>query len=671
MAHWLKNFMYLMLLNIALVVHPDPGYSQDTHEEDLYESQEETADQSDLAEQLEQLRAAPIDFNRATVEMLQTIPFVLPIHARLIQRFRELKGHFQSLDDLRNVPGLPAELPDLMAPYIAFTTTRKTTGFPLQISTRSRFKQKLEPAVGYQSQEYFNSPLKFYQRWKLNWNSNYELGLLFEKDSGERNYNDFQAYYLDLKELPLNGHLVFGNYSVKIGQGLGFWGPYGMGLSADPILPNKKFGRAIQPYGSVSETGALHGGAGQFQLGHFSALFFSSRRKLDASVDSTGKITGINESGNHRNTKELARVNRISEQIYGASLALDLFTRLQMGFTYSRQYFESTFPLSDSLRQLFQSLLPDQTLLGLDFHFFWKQLHFFGEWVQNQTGPSAWTLGAMLGNRSLVTTWGYRNYTAEFQNRYGRAFGQFSAIPANETGFFMGIRYRFPFSLVCRGFFDVSRSPWRTYFEPMPVNSRKVLLDISTNLLKNWEITAHWRYSYQEKKCDVSDEFGHQYSILAPFSTQSVRLNLSFRLSAQFLLSTRLEKKWSGFGPLRSWQQSFDKTDAGWLLYHNVQYKPWRSLTLAGRICFFDSPGYENRLYTYENDLPGLMTNQMLSGRGSRNYLLCKYEWRRFLKVGLKYASIFYDDRQTVGSGSDLINSNVVQELSGFFDWAF
>jgi hypothetical protein len=65
------------------------------------------------------------------------------------------------------------------------------------------------------------------------------------------------------------------------------------------------------------------------------------------------------------------------------------------------------------------------------------------------------------------------------------------------------------------------------------------------------------------------------------------------------------------------------------------------------------------------------MTNQMLSGRGSRNYLICKYEWRGFLKVGLKYASIFYDDRQTVGSGSDLINSNIVQELSGFIDWSF
>jgi hypothetical protein len=67
----------------------------------------------------------------------------------------------------------------------------------------------------------------------------------------------------------------------------------------------------------------------------------------------------------------------------------------------------------------------------------------------------------------------------------------------------------------------------------------------------------------------------------------------------------------------------------------------------------FDTDDYESRIYAFESDLPGVLTNRAFAGRGSHFYLLIRARLARAVFLGAKLSSTYYDDRQAVGSGLD------------------
>lgn len=661
--------LFLCSLCWTLLLFPKPGFAQTQYEEELLENQEETVDQTELLERLERLRRAPINLNTTDAAGLTRIPFILPIHAKAIVEFRKKHGHFTTVSELTGVPNLPGDFPEILTPYLYISRPVKKPGLPYAISTRTRINRKIEKSIGFQEGIYANSPLKFYQRITFQLKDNFDFGILFEKDNGEQLLNDFQATYLKFNNLPFNSQVLLGNFSVRIGQGLIHWGSYGLGLSANPVSAILQTGRQLKPYRSVAENNALQGVGWRIETTHFNAIVFASEISRDATLDTTNSITSFYTSGLHRTETELSKINQVTEKLHGASLAFVPVAPLRIGVTYSRTNFNKKIIPADSTRKRFAFTGTTNQLMGLDFYLFLGQFNFFGEIARSQNNQYAMTSGVVLSKKAITLTFLYRSYAAGFHSLHGRGFGSFSGSPQNEIGFFSGVRFRPLKNTIINAWFDFSRTPWRTYWQEMPIASKRTFFQFSQNINNNWHITLQWRANEREQNYSYLNEFNINKTQILPKLSQNIRLQINYRLSDRFLLRNRIEKKWMKFIHRALWHQSEMNRQEGWIAFQDIRVKIRNSLQLHGRLCFFDAPSNDIKVYAFENSVPGVMTNRMFIGRGSRWYLLAKYKLNKTVHWALKFSSDFFDDTTDVGSGANKIESNTIHELYFLMDF--
>ena len=64
-----------------------------------------------------------VDINKAGIEELSTLQGISSIRAEAIVRYREINGPFQSLEDLKNVPGIGKKTLEKNMPMILIGTT--------------------------------------------------------------------------------------------------------------------------------------------------------------------------------------------------------------------------------------------------------------------------------------------------------------------------------------------------------------------------------------------------------------------------------------------------------------------------------------------------------------------------------------------------------------------
>ena len=81
-------------------------------------------------------------------------------------------------------------------------------------------------------------------------------------------------------------------------------------------------------------------------------------------------------------------------------------------------------------------------------------------------------------------------------------------------------------------------------------------------------------------------------------------------------------------------------------MYQDIQFLICNKVKCCTRIVYFDTQDYETRLYSFENDLPGMMTNRCLYGRGIHWYLLFRCSFTKLIDFGLKISNTYYESRR-------------------------
>ncbi|RMF60381.1 MAG: helix-hairpin-helix domain-containing protein, partial [Calditrichaeota bacterium] len=84
-----------------------------------------------------------------------------------------------------------------------------------------------------------------------------------------------------------------------------------------------------------------------------------------------------------------------------------------------------------------------------------------------------------------------------------------------------------------------------------------------------------------------------------------------------------------------------------------------RRLTVLTRLSFFDTDSFASRLFQYEHDVPGVVTNRALFGRGERWYLLLAWQPASYLRLTTKFAATIREDVDAIGSGPDRIEGHL------------
>ena len=184
-----------LLLSMVLIV----GFSsamiaQQPEIEQLLEQQQEYSDISDLLEMLAELEQNPLDLNIATAQQLAVLPWISDVMAFMIIQYRDKVGSFKSIEDLAQVENFDPDLIQVLRNYL--TVSLPKTGRNLSLSVKTRISRKIENPGSSEDSKYYPSPTKLYNRLNLYYRNHVRIGLLLEKDSGERQIDDLRLYYL-------------------------------------------------------------------------------------------------------------------------------------------------------------------------------------------------------------------------------------------------------------------------------------------------------------------------------------------------------------------------------------------------------------------------------------------------------------------------------------------
>ncbi len=112
----------------------------------------------------------------------------------------------------------------------------------------------------------------------------------------------------------------------------------------------------------------------------------------------------------------------------------------------------------------------------------------------------------------------------------------------------------------------------------------------------------------------------------------------------------------------------FDKhgrdPENGFLIFTDIIYKPLlKTLSANIRLSYFETDGYNSRIYSFENDVLYAYSIPVFFDKGYRYYLNIEYKINKKLTGWSRFAQTIYIGKNEIGSGLDLIKGNKKSEI--------
>jgi len=670
-----SHYIYSQIDTSRTVVPDTTDLNTYKYQEKLLENVLEDTEDSKLLDQMEYLKSKPVDLNKASREELEVIPFMTTMVAKKIVDYRTYNGNFKSKRDLLKIDGISQDLYEKIKVYIVAKNSKtdyvkdetgKVTKESeylsgsvfknIDIKLRSRVQQDLQDKQGFINGNYPGSKPKVYNRLTGIYDGkNFDLGgnLTVEKDPGETNYADFYSGYLEMNNWKFVKKVLVGDYILNFGQGLGLWTSlaYSKGSEAVDVIKKKNFN--VDSYRSTNEVQFFRGAATNVEYKNYNFFFFYSNNYFDASIDTTlNEVSSIYFDGYHRTISEQNRKNSGMEQLLGGRVFAD-YGFLRLGATYWTSKFSKPVTPDDSSKQLYNFAGDKANMVSVDYDVVYKNFNLFGEFARSQSGNiagvSAMQISLIKGASAIFL---YRNYPENFAPVHSFGFGENNGNTSNENGIYAGLSLK-PFKgLSVDTYFDQFKFPYRTYFNPVSTSGNDFLLNSEYKISKGFSIYMKYRNKNKEEARTYTDEFNRSVKAIDNRNQMNFRLGFDYDLSSDVRVRTRYEYvmvKYDNFGG----------DNKGYLLYSDFRASLTKNLTASTRFVVFNTDDYDSRVYEFEEDLKGVMSNLGLSGKGTRWYLVLKYKPYTFAELTAKYAATYYDGVQTIGSGNDIIQGDL------------
>jgi len=636
--------------------------------EDLFDQERISGNVEQLEERLKELKERKIDINEAEPDALRELPWLNGGDVLAIIDYRRSKGRFGSFRQLQDVIGREKAL--AVAPYIDFSGVKERalaekkvkaqpvvsgsyTGRILWDTTprKGLFPTAKNPVPRYPGDEY-----KLYNRLQLNY-ANYRISLVHDKDIGEPDAADFLSLSLAASDLGFVKAAVLGNYEINTGQGLVIGQSRFLSKGSEPSNSVRLASRRLTAYGSSSEYGFFQGAAATFDFDPFEVTAFYSVNKVDAR-NSTGSITSIDESGYHRTMTERGRKDNVTETVYGASLLYRFASGAvtgNVGGTWLRyDYGEPLQILGDG--QGSSALGSVEAGIGIG------RLGLFGEaaWSERPEGSISWIAGAeyrLLPKVNLLLA--VRDYAEGYYSPFAGAFAERGEGGSNEQGVYIGIDAALSKAVSVGAYHDRFRFPkldTNDYPYPSTGHDSRLFFAWKQSRSVTWNLQMqHREKEVALRQCpDGAVTCKDKEKIYAPLLkvTDRVRLDCDIDASRRVSMRTR--------GEVKRVVKDFlagDESYYGWLVYQQAGYKAGR-FGLKGRFTMFNTDDYDAAIYVYEDDLPLVFNTTGFNGRGKAFFVLASWDVTKNLKVGGKFETTWYDDRDVYSSGDDQRNTS-------------
>ncbi|MGI8893270.1 MAG: ComEA family DNA-binding protein, partial [Bacteroidia bacterium] len=289
---------------------------------------------------------------------------------------------------------------------------------------------------------------------------------------------------------------------------------------------------------------------------------------------------------------------------------------------------------------------------GIDFSFTHRNYVVFGEAGGSDNGGNAILAGIMASidpraNVGLL----YRNYASDFHALSGNSIAESSNN--NEKGTYLALSIKPAKSWTLSAYYDIFSFPWLKYLVDAPSKGYEYIAQL--NYRPSRRLDMYFRTKMTHKEVNVTGDPA-PIDYLVERDQRSYRFHVSYKVSTSFTLRSRVE--------LSHYRKANEPASEGYLIYQDVSYKGLSSpFTFSVRYLLFDTDDYNSRIYAYENDVLYAYSIPGFFYRGSRFYVVTKYRVMRGIEVWLRYANTFYSNRNTVGSGLDLIQGSNKSEV--------
>ncbi|MBI9069969.1 MAG: hypothetical protein JEY94_00125 [Melioribacteraceae bacterium] len=632
-----KTFIILILFSCVNKGQVDSSSSFIDVINFIIENHSSDNNEQQLFDMLEDLYENPIDINNCKIEELKNLPFADDDFANKLFDNKPYK----------NIVEIISKTNITMQEFITikYFIRIKSSEYVLEnpqtnftVSVRNRIQNQLSNPNGFDD-KYLGTKPKLYSRLKFRYND-YSVTALSEKDSGEKQYTDFTSFSVERKNLSLFDQIIVGDYLVKFGQGLAIWSPYSFSKGIEAVNTVNRKSSPLKQYTSSDENKFMRGISAKLSFQNFSLSGFYSQKNIDASLDEiSNEIISLRYDGFHRTESELEKQDVVEEKIIGVTANYTLLEKHSIGVLYYNSKFSNSF-----------KFVNNNELHGKNFNFYslsystnFNRMFIAGEASSNSESiASIINVTLKLTNNFWLVS-SYRNYPKEYFNLYSSGFGEQSGNTQNETGFYTGLKWRFEFGIL-NLYFDQFKFPSSTFGNLFPRNGNETLLNIALKPIRNMQLNI--KYKNEIKSYDVSEN-----------QKQNYRLELVYTTSNKLRMKSRLE-----FADLEF--SNNQKAESGFLAYHDIRYKYSDIFAINTRFVIFDTDSYESRLYEYESDLAGVMSNSGLFGKGYKWYLLLNYTFFDFLHLSVKYSELYKPFEKSLSSGNSEINSNKDNRLS-------
>jgi hypothetical protein len=646
--------------------------------EKLLENFQDEKEDSELLELLEYLEDNPYDLNSVTPEQLEQIPVLNSVLVRNIIEYRDKYG-FNTKRELLEVNGISEDIYDNIKSYlyvkgsavdyirtesgeiIRESSKGKTKLFNnINIKVRSKFLQDLQTREGYLNGKYLGTKPKIYNQARLTYNhGQYSLegNLTIEKDAGEEKFNDFTSGFIALKDYKFIKQAIAGDYILNFGQGLGIWSSLSYSKNTTAVDGMKRSGVPMRGYTSVNESQFFRGAATQLNYRKFDLSVFYSDNYYDGSIDTLqDEFSSFDYDGYHRTILEKNRAKTVKEKLFGSRLAYTN-TGMRFGTTFWASKFSRNIG-ADSATQLYRFSGSNANMLSIDYDVIYRNMNFYGEFARSQSGAVASINGLQFSFYKIADLiFMYRDYPEDFAPVHSSGFGEKSGNTQNERGFYAGIKIKPAKGLFINAYYDQFKFPYRSYYEPVPLTGNDFLTYAEWKATKNLTLFLRYKNESKEETRTIKDDFNRDIKKVDLRNQMNIRTGFEYSISDRISVKNRFDYVFVNY-------ENFGGNNKGIMFYSDFKTLIFRGLSVNLRLIYFNTDDYDSRLYEYENDIKGVMTNLALYGEGRRWYIVVKYNPYDFLELSAKYAETYIDGAKSIGTGNDKIYNDINNRLN-------
>lgn len=637
-----------------------------------------------IYQEMLQLEYSPLDLNRVTREQLEGIPLLSLDEAAAIAGFLEKNRPVYTVFELRNVPYLDLETVERILPFFYAGNNKSPETAALrpgilqngQHEMQFRLDKTITPRAGYgdfsdsilsryPNRKYGGEDFYTSLRYAFRYRDKVQMGITAEKDAGEpffkkgypRGY-DYYGLHLIVRDIGILSTVALGDYRLSFGQGLILNNDFmvSKAWSSESIVR-----RTQQPkrHFSTAESGFFRGAAVVAGVSDFTITSFYSNKRIDANLSDEGMIATFKTDGLHRTPSEIEKKRNTREQVTGVNINYRN-NRFQTGIsglyhTYSRMY-------NPTLQDYNFYYLRDSSNLNASIDYSYQLPGFIiaGETAISKNGSVA-TLHTLQYKPSSDLSFSllYRYYPISYNALYAQAFSEGSTV-RNERGLFLSTQFT-PFRrFTVNSYLDIVRYPWLKFGVDTPSKALDFYLLVTYVLSRQSSFDLRYKYKQKEKNMTWPDE--NSTSVL-PYATHKLRIRYAHTFKSGWESRTTAD--------LAHYSEKNFPSENGSMLSQNIGYRGKGPFAGDFYLAFFDAESYEVRLYSYEKNLLNSFYMPSFYGQGIRLAFSAKFAATRSLNLSMKAAHTRYLNRETIGTGTELIEGDSRTDLYFYLRWKF